>query len=108
MDENAKADKMITPTPWHWEDGPCIDACERYIAILGPDSHGSPHIGVFNDEHQGGDLEENANFVVMACNNHDELYNTLSETLYFMEHAVISGDCLLMMRKIEDVLYTAE
>ena len=105
---------MITPTPWHWEDGPCIDAGERYIAILGPDSHGSPHIGVFNDEHQGGDLEENANFVVMACNNHDALYNMLNEAFYFMEtfysreNEVLSSDCLSMMNKIESVLYKAE
>ena len=102
-----KKQKTPTPLPWHWENGPSVDINDDYIAILGPDSHGSPHIGVFNDEHQGGDLEENADFIVMACNSYDELYNTLSEAYYFMEHEVISGDCLLMMQKIEDVLHSA-
>lgn len=71
----AMNDCNHTPTEWHWEIGPTFEDEEKddIIAILGPDSHGCPHVWVTEDHKQGGSKIENANFIVRACNNIDHL-----------------------------------
>lgn len=57
-----------TPRPWHVEDGPDIDIRDgdKYLTVLGPDNHGSPHVAVWDGSSQGGTAEANACLIAAA------------------------------------------